>query len=153
MRHRYRIAAVVGAAAALLGGLAVPASAYYGPEGCPPQYWRAHQGNWQEYQPGSRVSNAWHMTNLPLAERRLTFAQALADPGRTATTSRTLLRSAVASYLNAAHEGVLYPYRRFSAPYYLRISISDAIASGDPGYMREVTRDLDRANNLPCPLH
>jgi hypothetical protein len=121
-------------------------------EGCGPAYWLAHQGNWQEYGPSSRVSNAWHMLNLPLAERRLTFAQALADPGKIASVSRTLLRSAVTAYLNAAHEGVWYPYRRFDAPYYLRETINDAIASGDAWYQRSVTRDLDIANNRYCPL-
>jgi hypothetical protein len=134
-----------------VGVLGAPAQAHR-LEGCPPSYWLAHQDNWQEYGPASRVSNAWHMMNLPLAERRLTFAQALADPGKSATLSRTLLRSAVTAYLNAAHEGVWYPYRRFDAPYYLRLTINDAIASNDPWYLRAVTRDLDLANNRYCPL-
>jgi hypothetical protein len=143
----------VGIALAILVGTAGPAAARRpGPEGCGASYWLTHQRNWEEYLPTFKVSNAWHMMNLPLAERRLTFAQALADPGRGATASRVLLRSAVTAYLNAAHEGVWYPYRRFDAPYYLRETINDAIASNATWYLRSVTYDLDAANNRNCPF-
>jgi len=64
-----------------------------------------------------------------------------------------LLHHAVAAYLNAAHEGLGYPYRRFGEPGDLRDAINSALASGDRATMLELKDKLDAANNLGCPLN
>jgi hypothetical protein len=145
--------AVLTLSCAVLASTGTPARADHEPEGCRAEFWLSHQGGWEEYRPTARVSNSFQVAHLPRDLRLLTFAQALARPARTTGPERILLRSAVTAYLNAAHEGIAYPYRRWQQPYHLRETVNDALASRNRGYMRTVTADLDWANNTNrCPL-
>ena len=62
------------------------------------------------------------------------------------------MRASVAAFLNAAHEGVGYPYRRFGDPGNLQATINAALASLDRQTMLDLATWLDTANNLGCPL-
>lgn len=150
-------------ASALIAGMlvgAAPAQATnIGNEGCTPGYWKNHTDNWLEdpYTPISSAKpiymhGAFYVT-APL--RNDTFLDALSyrgGPGA-AGAERILLRAAVAAYLNAAHEGVGYPYRRYTDPLAIVPTVSAAIMSGDRERMLELATMLDNANNLGCPLN
>jgi hypothetical protein len=58
----------------------------------------------------------------------------------------------VAAFLNAAHEGLGYPYRRFEEPGNMWAAIDAALASGDRATMINLAAVFDAANNLGCPL-
>lgn len=149
--------AVLGAALALsLGAGVAPAVATnIGHEGCTPGYWKNHKNNWEEASPTKLVSSVF---NVSSALSTTTFAQALSLQGGKgiAGAERTLIRAAVAAYLNAAHEGVGYPWRRYAEgldgrPPLVQ-AVNDALASGDRQTMLALAAQLDADNNLGCPL-
>lgn len=149
--------AVLGAAVALsLGaGLAPAAATNIGHEGCTPGYWKNHQNNWEEATPSKLVSSVFTVSS---ALSSTTFAQALSLNGGkgVAGAERTLVRAAVAAYLNAAHEGLGYPWRRYAGGLDGRPplveTVNAALASGDRQTMLDLAARLDADNNLGCPL-
>lgn len=158
-----RIAAALAGAAVLLAGATVPAQATsLGSEGCSPGYWKNHTDNWEEYQTSTKLRWIFDFASAPAEVRRYqdaTFQQALSfrgGPGLSGAT-QILMRAGVAAYLNAAHDGLGYPYRRTPTAGYtgpvLRQEINAALASGDRARMLELARFLDEANNLGCPLN
>lgn len=84
----------------------------------------------------------------------VTFADALAGGGGAGLdgAARILFRATVAAYLNAAHEGLGYPYRRFTSPFNILSQLNVALASLDRAKMMKLATTLDNANNLGCPL-
>lgn len=63
---------------------------------------------------------------------------------------------AAAAWLNAAHEGLGYPLRRYGKAdgvvgFVQRVD--EAIASGNAKTMETLKNELDAANNLGCPLN
>jgi hypothetical protein len=84
-----------------------------------------------------------------------TFCQALSFKGGRGLGGaiQILMRSAVAAYLNAAHEDLGYPYRRFNDPFNIRDQVNAALKSGDRKAMLDLAATLDAANNLGCPLN
>jgi hypothetical protein len=81
--------------------------------------------------------------------------QALNAQGGTGVKGATeiLVRAASAAYLNAAHEGVGYPYRRFSSPFNIQLKVNTALASLTRSKIINLATTLDTANNLGCPLN
>ncbi len=153
--------ALVGATVVALAlAIAPPASATnIGTEGCTPGYWKNHTDNWEEYTTGSLVKYQWAdgFAGAPAAVqayREKTFIEALSLRGGRGLGGATeiLLRAATAAYLNAAHEGVAYPYRRFGQPGELKAQVNAALASGSRQQMLDLAATLDAANNLGCPL-
>jgi hypothetical protein len=126
-----------------------------GNEGCTPGYWKNHTDNWQEYTPDTTLSSLWTFPASLSQYGDLTMLQALEGRGGTGVSGATqiLLRAAVAAYLNAAHEGLGYPYRRFDEPGDLESSINAALASEKRRVILALATKLDRANNLGCPLN
>ncbi len=125
-----------------------------GNEGCTPGYWKNHPGNWEEYRPGSLLRFNFAIPAQLAAFRNDTFVDALNYKGGPGVEggARILFRAAIAAYLNAAHEGVGYPYRRFRDPGHLELQINEALASLDRSRMIALAEWLDTANNLGCPL-
>lgn len=66
--------------------------------------------------------------------------------------AQILLRASTAAYLNAAHESVGYPYRRFSEPGALKQQVNASLVRLDRDQMLTLATTLDAANNLGCPL-
>jgi len=126
-----------------------------GNEGCTPGYWKNHTNNWEEYTPASLVGNNWDLPPSLSSFNSWTFLQALQGGGGPGITgaAQILLRASVAAYLNAAHEGVGYPYRRFTDPFNMKLQINNAFASEDRATMLALATTLDKANNLGCPLN
>lgn len=157
MRRKLAAALVFGLLSASGVSLAAPAQANrIGNEGCTPGYWKNHQNNWEEYAPSTVVGNVFHFSDAPApvaAYAGKTFVQALrlkGGPGLDGAT-QTLLRAAVAATLNAAHEGLGYPLRRFVDGGIVD-QVNAALASGDRQEMLELAAYLDQLNNLGCPL-
>ncbi|MFN2470398.1 MAG: hypothetical protein ABR583_05295 [Gaiellaceae bacterium] len=149
------------AAIAVMATLASSAPASnIGNEGCKASFWRNGSASWQEYRRGSKIGDNWTLPTSLAAYRQVTFLQALgykrlkpAPPNtRLNRAARVLLRQAVAAYLNAAHEGVGYPYRRFRDPGRLAVRTNAALASLDARGMETLATLLYRANKLGCPL-
>ncbi len=126
-----------------------------GNEGCTPGYWKNHTDNWEEYSPTQTVSSAFG-SGLTIAAQfeNQTLLEALQGGGGTGVSGATkiLLRAGTAAILNAAHEGLGYPVRRY-APDNMIQDIVDALNSGDRDAMLALAAELDRMNNLGCPLN
>jgi len=127
-----------------------------GTEGCTPGYWKNHTSNWEEYTPSSKLGNQnWDIPASLSSFNGKTFLQALNGGGGTGLNGAAtiLFRAVVASYLNAAHEGVGYPYRRFQEPGDLQVLIRTTLATQNRDAYLELAAMLDAANNLGCPLN
>ena len=147
-------AAVAAIAAGTL--LAAPASATnIGTEGCTPGYWKNHTSNWQEYNTGSKLKNNFTLGAFSSAYGEKTFLEALSFKGGSTLDGafQILMRASTAAFLNAAHEGLGYPLRRFDDPGNMQATINAALASGDRNTMLALATELDGYNNLGCPLN
>lgn len=155
---RFTKIAAAGAALAMAAGMmmAAPASATnIGNEGCTPGYWKNHTDNWEEYTTASTLRNNWTLGQFDAKWGGKTFEEALSFKGGTGLDGafQILMRASVAAYLNAAHEGVGYPLRRFDEPGEMKDMINTALASGSRAQMLDLARKLDMYNNLGCPLN
>ena len=133
----------------------VPAGAVnVGEEGCSPGYWKNHTDSWQEYNVNSLLGNNFAIPAELAGFGDDTFLEALNYGGGSGLegAAQILFRATVAAYLNAAHEGVGYPYRRFTEPGNLEDQVNAALASLDRQTMLDLATRLDEANNLGCPL-
>lgn len=127
-----------------------------GYEGCTPGYWKNHTSNWQEMKTDRQFGVVY--TSAPASVAGLTFLEALRTKGGSGAggAAQILARAAAAAYLNAAHEGLGYPWRRLNggkddrAP--LVATVNEAFASGDRASMLALAERLDADNNLGCPL-
>ena len=122
--------------------------------GCTPGYWKNHPDAWEEYTTSQKIGPIFG-ASLPQAGQ--TFLEALQGGGGSgvAGAQAILLRAAVAATLNAAHDTVGYPLRRYQdppAPNGFIPVVSSLLASGDRDAMLEYAAYLDRLNNLGCPL-
>ncbi|MDH4352903.1 MAG: hypothetical protein OEW41_02865 [Actinomycetota bacterium] len=151
---------VVTAAAAALAVTAlaaVPASATgVGNEGCTPGYWKNHTDNWEEAQPTALLSSIYTQARANVAGK--TLEQALDGGGGPGADGAAVIlaRAATAAWLNAAHDGLGYPWQRLSAnagnpP--LVATVNAAFASGSRSTMLALATQLDNDNNLGCPLN
>ena len=129
-------------------------------EGCTPGYWKQsqHFDSWQEYSPNQTISSAFPGLSPTLLSRygSTTLLQALNFQGGTgvAGAERILLRAAVAALLNAAYDPLAYPWQRNGSQYRppLVSTVVNALNSGDRTRMLNLAAQLDRDNNLGCPL-
>jgi hypothetical protein len=151
------VLAAVAAAALSITMIPGAQAVNIGQEGCTPGYWKNHTSNWEETQPTALVSSLYSMA--PSSVSGLTLQQALSGGGGPGVdgAASILTRAAVSGWLNAAHEGLGYPWRRFAtgldgrAP--LVETVNAAYASGDRATMLELAAVLDADNNLGCPLN
>jgi hypothetical protein len=142
----------------LMGTGTVPANAVnIGQEGCTPGYWKTHTENWQEARP-SGLFSAKFSDGTSGVLVGVTLEQALAGGGGPGVAGAELIlaRAATASYLNAAHEGLGFPWRRNAEGLEGRpplvATVVAALESGDRAMMLALATRLDADNNLGCPL-
>lgn len=155
-----RLIGLLAATLALtLAGAAAPATAVnIGHEGCTPGYWKAHTDNWEEANPDDLFSDTFSDGTSGVLVG-VTLEQALAGSGGSGGSGaeRILARAATAAFLNAAHEGVGFPWRRYSngldgrPP--LVATVVAALESGSRADMLALAARLDADNNLGCPLN
>lgn len=124
--------------------------------GCTPGFWKNHPLAWQEYTPSTLVHQAGFGTNLPQSGD--TLQQALSYGGGSGVDGarRILLRAATAAMLNAAHDSLDYPLRRWQSPPdpsgFMPI-VKSLLAGTDRAAMLAYADYLDRINNSgTCPL-
>lgn len=152
-----RRASVAACAVALVGVMLLTTSSAgavnFGNEGCSPGFWKNHPEVWEEYSTTTKLGAVWAIPDALASFRGATFKQALAyggGPGLDGA-AKILFRASVAAYLNAAHEGLGYPLRRFvdttNGPS-LKSQIEGALASGDRSTMLDLASYLDGLNNL-----
>lgn len=141
-----------------LAGAAAPAAAVnIGHEGCTPGYWKTHTDNWEEASPGDLFSDVFGEGTSGVLVG-VTLEEALAGGGGPGTAGAELIlaRAATAAFLNAAHDGLGYPWRRFSTGLDGRpplvSTVVAALESGDRATMLALASQLDDDNNLGCPL-
>ena len=147
---------------ALVAGLILPLASMtssaqatnFGNEGCTPGYWKNHTDNWEEATPGVPVK--WIYSSVAgTAFENTTMLEALQGGGGRGLDGarKILLRAAVAAWLNAAHEGLGYPLRRFTDPGMIKDTVNAALDSNDRQTMLDLASYLDDLNNLGCPLN
>ena len=149
--------------------VSIPAAATtVGPdEGCTPGYWKNHTQSWEEYAPNTTLGSLFTIP-APLASfSGQTMLGALNGGGGPGVTGAAtiMFRAATAAYLNAAHEGVGYPLRRFTPSPYEPWASDPRLANGIKGAVNDALASLDRptilapatatdgADNLGCPLN
>jgi hypothetical protein len=144
-----------GLACAVLavGGLSLAPGAQAvgtGTDGCTPGYWKNHTSNWEEAGTNKKVASFFDVGSFT-AVGNMTFLQALQGSGGTGTAgaARILARSAVAAWLNAAHDDLGYPLTRGE----IGNMVGSAFASGSRAEMLRVAAELDSLNNSDCPLN
>jgi hypothetical protein len=129
-----------------------------GHEGCTPGFWKQpqHLDSWEEATPATIFGSRY--TSATPVVANLTFLEALDQPGGPGLdgASRILARHATAAWLNAANEGVGYPWRRngtgLDGRPALVPTVNAAFASGDRATMLALATRLDQDNNLGCFL-
>jgi hypothetical protein len=141
----------------LAGAAVVPATAgatNIGSEGCTPGYWKNHTENWEEYTSETKLNALFAFPAQQAGLGEKTMAEGLAFHGGPGVNggAQILLRAATAAYLNAAHEGLGYPYRRHADPFNIYSQVNSALASQNRATMISLAGTLDAANNLGCPL-
>ena len=154
LKKLFAATAVAGLFAGML--IAAPAQAVeIGNEGCTPGYWKNHTDNWQEYTTASKLGNNFDLGAFEDKYGDTTFLEALSFKGGPGAEGafRNLMRATVAAFLNAAHEGLGYPLRRFNDPGNMQDTVNAAIASGKRGTMLDLAAEYDANNNLGCPLN
>ena len=145
---------------ATLGAVTAPAAnaTEIGNQGCTPGYWKTHTDNWQEAKPTTLFASRYSAGTSGVLVG-LTFKDTLQGGGGPGAAGAELIlaRAATAAYLNAAHEGLGYPWRRNATGLDGRPPLVDtvnaALASGDRDTMLALATRLDNDNNLGCPLN
>ncbi len=128
-----------------------------GEEGCTPGYWKNHTDNWEEANPGTKFGDKFEQARANVAGQ--TFLQTLQGGGGPGLdgAAKILARAATAAFLNAAHEGLGYPWRRDQVGIDGRPPLKDAVnaafASNNRDTMLALADRLDDDNNLGCPLN
>ena len=141
--------------ASVLGTSAAQATAI-GYQGCTPGYWKNHTSSWQETTPGTTFGTLYVGARANVSG--LTLVQALQGGGGPGAdgAATILARAATAAWLNAANEGLGYPWRREAGGLDNRPklvpTVNAAFASGDRDTMLALATRLDGDNNLGCPL-
>ncbi len=157
-----RIAALAVAAIAPLALTATPVNAndFGDSEGCTPGYWKNHTDSWQEADPSKSYTGKFASGAQYSSVSSLTQLQALdggGGPGLNGA-ARILARASMAAYLNAAVEGIEFPWRRNppAQPDDIRPrlvpAVDAAFDSRDRSTMLDLATRLDADNNLGCPL-
>ena len=158
MRRVTLLIAVVALAASMFH-VGTASAVNIGNEGCTPGYWKNHIEDWEEVSPDQTLASlGWTFGDENSEYADWTLLEALNAQGGTGIDGATeiLIRAATAAWLNAAHEGVAYPYRRFATGLNGRRPlldlINEALTSDSPRAMIRLARKLDAANNLGCTL-
>lgn len=117
-----------------------------GGEGCTPGYWKNHPSAWPTgVSPSATVGSVFTGAG---SYSGTTLLAALSLQGGTGVTgaTETLLRAAVAAYLNSLTVDYAYSTAEVVS------MVNAALASGDRATMLAVAAALDSANNAGCPL-
>ncbi|HEX7183635.1 MAG TPA: hypothetical protein VF756_17500 [Thermoanaerobaculia bacterium] len=123
------------------------------PTGCTPDLWSSRTGLWQTtgIRPTQLLRNIFTESTRYGAVGNVTILGALRfqEGGAGALgAAKTLLRTAAAALLNAAHTQLEYPRTRTQ----VITSVDTALRMGDAQAMLTLAAELDEANRARCPL-
>jgi hypothetical protein len=122
-----------------------------GGEGCTPGYWKNHLDSWVPtgFSPTQQLATVFSPSGLG-SLGTATLLDALKFKGGSSLTAKKqiLLRTAVASLLNAAHPDV-----SFGSPADVIAAVNAALATGDADTILGLAGSLDEQNNAGCPLN
>ena len=120
-------------------------------EGCTPGYWKNHPNSWVGYSQVMSVQSVFSSASSYGDLGTASLRQALAFGGGPGVNgaARILLRAAVASLLNAANNGVNFPWTEGD----VITAVNDALDSNDRATILALATTLDNDNNLGCPLN
>ena len=106
------LAALAVTAAAGVLAVAPAGATNIGEEGCTPGFWKNHTSQWEEYTPTTLLKWNFDIPDELAQFRNLTFLQALKLRGGSDIdgAAEILFRAAIASFLNAAHEGLVISF-------------------------------------------
>jgi len=121
-----------------------------GNQGCSHGFWKNHPDveKFWEYLPGQNLDPVFAVP--PTLVDNVTLLQALSFPGGPGARggAQILLRAAVAALLNAASPVVEFPLSQSD----VISQVNAALASGDRQTMLSLASQLDKLNNLGCPM-
>ena len=124
-----------------------------GGQGCTPGYWKNHTGSWPPtgYSPSQTVQSAFSQAAGFPSLGNASLLDGLSFQGGSTLQggAEILLRASIAALLNAAHSNVSYP----RTPAGVISDVNSALASGNRDTMITLASQLDRDNNLGCPLN
>lgn len=124
-------------------------------EGCTPGYWKTHPKSWGcGYTTKSKFFDVFSViTNKRSLPSKLTLHDALGQEGGT---YNALARHAVGALLNACHSAIDFPYSEMQIKtavvdmFNLGTATLDGATYATPQALKD---ELDRVNNLGCPLN
>ena len=120
-----------------------------GGEGCTPGYWKNHPEAWVGFTTGQTLESVFDVPDaLGLDSVSLRSGLDFGGGSGTLGASKILLRAAVAALLNSASSGVDYPLTTAQ----VIAQVNAALASADRDTILALATDLDKKNNLGCPL-
>ncbi|HEX7185807.1 MAG TPA: hypothetical protein VF756_28540 [Thermoanaerobaculia bacterium] len=124
-----------------------------GNQGCTPGYWKNHEDSWPAtgYSTSQRVQSVFAQASGYPSLGSASLHEALSfDGGSTLDgAAGNLLRAAVASLLDSAHPGVNYPRSTAS----VISDVNAALATRNRDQILSLASEIDRDNNLGCPLN
>jgi hypothetical protein len=166
MTMRRVAAALALGLVATLGAVSAPAAnaTEIGNQGCTPGYWKNHPASWQEAQTSSIFLNKFSSDTEKATGQSgwltgKTFLETLNAKGGAGLegAEQILARAATAAYLNAANEGLGYPWRRakegLDGRPALVPTVRATLNTGTRDDMIALAAWLDADNNLGCPLN
>ena len=122
-------------------------------EGCTPGYWKNHTSAWCYSSPSASFWTVFDISNRRGLASNLTLLKAVSLGGGGYS---ALARSAVAALQNSCHSNVDYPYSTSDILAAVKSMFQTGSATlGGTTYssVEALKNELDRANNLGCPLN
>ena len=121
-------------------------------EGCSQGYWKNHRTAWSEtgYEPGDKVGDIFDLPERLARLENDTLLTALNYRGGAGVIggARILFRQAVAALLNAGSLYIDYP----ATPERIILNVNDALETLNRRNMLNLKNELDKYNNMGCPL-
>jgi hypothetical protein len=121
-------------------------------EGCSPGYWKQphHVDSWVGFEPDQTLESVFDVPDAyGLDDVSLLDALSFRGGSSDAAAARILLRQAVAALLNASNPDVEFGLTTTQVV----ADVNAALASGERATILELAEELDRLNNLGCPLN
>lgn len=152
------IGALAIAVAAGLGGPARPPLTAVpipsGAEACSSEFWASHPESWEEYDPNTETTASLFGASSPQADDSLMDALRYTGGEDVVGARQSLVRAATAAALNASHESIRYPLRRYESPPDggLIPSVRNLLDGNDSEAMLSTAAYLDSYSALDCPL-
>jgi hypothetical protein len=118
-------------------------------QGCTPGYWKNHEEAWKTYKPGDLIGDVFETDHCGLGKYTLMEGLSFAGGSDIEGKAEILLRAGIAALLNASHPDVGYPWGTSK----IISEVNAALASHDEMVMVDLAAQLDKMNNLGCPLN